>query len=145
MDKPIFPQGFAAVQTKGFGGFAGPVMRGEDKDGAVFLFDIAQQHLNGDDRLHGGMMMSLASIVMGETANLAVAAQDGATARPLSLNCDFVSAGEPGERVEGRAEVTRATRSVLFISGELRVGGRILMTATGVYAIKSSGKAAGRA
>lgn len=140
MDKPIFPQGFAPVQTKGFGGFAGPVVHGEDKDGAVFLFDIAQQHLNGDDRLHGGMMMSLASIVMGEVANLAAAAQDGATARPLSLNCDFVSAGEPGDRVEGRAEVTRATRSVLFINGELRVGSRILMTATGVYAIKAAGR-----
>ena len=32
--------------------------------------------------------------------------------------------------------MTRATRTVLFISGELRVGTRILMTATGVYAIK---------
>lgn len=138
MDKPIFPQGFTPVQTEGFGGFAGPVMGGEDASGAVFLFDIARQHLNGDDRLHGGMMMSLASIVMGEVANTAAAAQDGATARPLSVNCDFVAAGEPGERVEGRAEVTRATRSVLFITGELRVGARILMTATGVYAIKAA-------
>ncbi|HEY4345310.1 MAG TPA: PaaI family thioesterase [Parvibaculum sp.] len=140
MDKPIFPQGFAPVQTKGFGGFAGPVVRGEDKDGALFLFDIAQQHLNGDDRLHGGMMMSLASIVMGEVASMMAATQDGAAARPLSINCDFVSAGETGERVEGRAQVTRATRSVLFITGELRVGDRILMTATGVYAIKAAGR-----
>lgn len=130
MDHPSFPQGFAPVQTEGFGGFAGPVMRGEDGSGALFLFDIARQHLNGDDRLHGGMMMSLASIVMGEVA--------GGAARPLSVNCDFVSAGEPDERVEGRAQVTRATRSVLFISGELRVGSRVLMTATGVYAIKTT-------
>jgi acyl-coenzyme A thioesterase PaaI-like protein len=140
MDKSLFPQGFAPVQSKGFGGFAGPVMRGEDASGAVFLFDIAQQHLNGDDRLHGGMMMSLASIVMGEVAGMTAAAQDRAAARPLSVNCDFVSAGETGERVEGRAQVTRATRSVLFITGELRVGERILMTATGVYAIKAAGR-----
>jgi acyl-coenzyme A thioesterase PaaI-like protein len=140
MNHPNFPQGFVPVQTEGFGGYAGPVARGEDGSGTVFLFDIARQHLNGDDRLHGGMMMSLVSIVMGEVANTTAAAQDGATARPLSVNCDFVSAGEPGERVEGRAEVTRATRSVLFINGELRVGARILMTATGVYAIKTTAR-----
>lgn len=141
MTQPIFPQGFTPVQPQGFGGFAGPVVRGEDGAGAVFLFDIARQHLNGDERLHGGMMMSLASIVMGEVAGQTAAeAQAGATARPLSVNCDFVSAGEPGERVEGRAQVTRATRSVLFIGGELRVGARVLMTATGVYAIRGAGR-----
>lgn len=135
------PTGFSPVQTQGFGGFAGPVLSGTDAGGPLFLFDIAKQHLNGDARLHGGMMMGLMAIVMGETAQMAAAAKtEGATARPLSLNCDFVSAGETGERVEGRATVTRATRSVLFMSATLRVGTRILMTATGVYAVKADGK-----
>ena len=137
MTLPPMPNGFSPVQTEGFGGFAGPVMGGKDAEGPLFLFDIAPQHLNGDQRLHGGMMMSLMSIVLGEVAqNTAAAKEAGAKARPLSLNCDFVSAGEPGERVEGRATITRATRSVLFMSGTLTVGGRVLMTATGVYAIK---------
>jgi acyl-coenzyme A thioesterase PaaI-like protein len=141
MTSPSFPDGFLPVQTKGFGGFAGPVAAGEDDKGAVFLFDIAAQHLNGDDRLHGGMMMSLMAIVMGETTQRAAAARDAsAVTRPLSLNCDFVSAGEPGERVEGRAIVTRATRSVMFMSGTLTVGERVLMTATGVYAVKAGDK-----
>jgi acyl-coenzyme A thioesterase PaaI-like protein len=139
MDRPGFPQGFTPVQTKGFGGFAGPVLEGRDGQGALFLFDIAAQHLNGDDRLHGGMMMSLASIVMGEVARAAApGGGDAAATRPLSINCDFVSAGEAGERVEGRAIVTRATRSILFITGDLRVGERILMTMTGVYSIKTA-------
>ena len=133
------PNGFSPVQTEGFGGFAGPVMGGKDTEGPLFLFDIAPQHLNGDQRLHGGMMMSLMAIVMGEVAqNTAAAKEEGAKARPLSLNCDFVNAGEPGDRVEGRALITRATRSVLFMSGTLTVGGRVLMTATGVYAIKAA-------
>jgi acyl-coenzyme A thioesterase PaaI-like protein len=136
MNQSAPPKGFTPVQTSGFGGFAGPVFRG----GEVFVFDIAAQHLNGDERLHGGMMMSLASIVLGEIAREAAAgAEAGADARPLSINCDFVSAGTAGERVEGRAHVTRATRTVLFVSGDLKVGERVLMTATGVYAIKSPG------
>lgn len=135
------PPGFAPVQTKGFAGFVGPVLRGRDAEGEVFLFDIHPQHLNGADRLHGGMMMTLAAIVMGEVAHAAASREkDGGETRPLSLNCDFVSAGEAGERVEGRASVTRATRSVLFMSGDLKVGGRILMTATGVYAVKQANR-----
>ncbi|MGB5949557.1 MAG: PaaI family thioesterase [Parvibaculum sp.] len=132
------PPGFAPVQSKGFAGFAGPVFRGHDVNGEVFVFDIAEQHLNGADRLHGGMMMTLASIVLGEVARSAAQARDaGADVRLLSINCDFVSAGERGERIEGRAEVTRATKSVLFISGDLRVGPRMLMTASGVYAVQA--------
>lgn len=139
MASSSFPDGFLPVQTQGFGGFAGPVAAGEDDKGPVFLFDIAAQHLNGDDRLHGGMMMSLMAIVVGETAQRAATARDASNVtRPLSLNCDFVSAGEPGERVEGRAIVTRATRSVMFMSGTLTVGERVLMTATGVYAVKAN-------
>jgi acyl-coenzyme A thioesterase PaaI-like protein len=38
--------------------------------------------------------------------------------------------------VTGQARVSRATRTVLFISGDIRSGERILMTVTGVYAIK---------
>lgn len=126
------------VDQSGFGAYAGPVLR---KDGDAFTFEIAEHHLNGDERLHGGMMMTLASIVLGEVAKQTVAAKTpGAKVRPLSLNCDFVSAGEKGDVVEGKAEVTRATRTVLFISGDLRVGERILMTATGVYAIKEAGE-----
>lgn len=123
------------VDTSGFGAYAGPVLRADS--GGAFLFEIEERHLNGADRLHGGMMMALASIVLGQVAKETARARTAdAEVKPLSLNCDFVSAGEKGETVEGRAEVTRATRTVLFISGELRVGDRILMTATGVYAIR---------
>jgi len=123
------------VDTSGFGAYAGPVLRADS--GGSFEFAIEARHLNGADRLHGGMMMALASIVLGQVAKETARARTAnAEVKPLSLNCDFVSAGEKGETVEGRAEVTRATRTVLFISGELRVGGRILMTATGVYAIR---------
>lgn len=125
------------VDTSGFGAYAGPVLRASQDGRDIFTFEIAPHHLNGADRLHGGMMMTLAAIVLGQVAkDAATAKQPDAAVRPLSLNCDFVSAGESGDTVEGRAEITRATRTVLFISGELRVGTRILMTATGVYAIK---------
>ena len=48
-----------------------------------------------------------------------------------------MSAGEIGEVVTGEARVTRATRSVLFLSGTFTVGERILMTASGIYGVES--------
>lgn len=124
------------VDTSGFGAYAGPVLR----DGHSYRFEIAAHHLNADDRLHGGMMMTLAAIMLADAAREAAAEkQPGAKVGALSLNCDFVSAGEKDDIVEGLTEVTRATRTVLFISGELRASGRILMTATGVYSIKDAG------
>jgi len=135
------PDGFSPVETEGFGGFSGPVLGGADADGPVFLFDIAAKHLNLYGRLHGGMMMGLMSMVMGEGARTRTrAGNSAAKTRPLSLNCDFISAGEPGDRVEGRTIVTRATRSILFMRGSLMVGERLLMTATGVYAVETEGR-----
>ena len=122
----------------GYGAWTGPIHRQQRPDGTRFQMRIAPHHLNGIDRMHGGMTMSLASLVLGEVAREEVAARSsGARAKTLSLNCDFVSAGEIGEVVTGEARVTRATRSVLFLSSTFTVGERILMTASGIYGVES--------
>ena len=122
----------------GYGAWTGPIHRQDRPDGARFLMRIAPHHLNGIDRMHGGMTMSLAALVLGEVARAEAATRaDGVRVKTLSLNCDFVSAGEIGEVVTGEARVTRATRSVLFLSGTFTVAERILMTASGIYGIES--------
>lgn len=126
------------IHETGYGAFTGPIHRQQRPDGVRFLMRIAPHHLNGIDRMHGGMTMSLASLAMGEAARAEVAARSPqARARTLSFNCDFVSAGELGDVVTGEAHVTRATRSVLFLSGQFTVGPRILMTASGIYGIET--------
>ena len=120
----------------GFNSFVGPVTALGD---GRFELAIEPRHMNGADRLHGGMTMSLASIVLGEVAK---AATGGAAIQPLSLNCDFVAAGELGETVSAAAEVTRRTRTVIFLSAVLSVGERTLMTASGVYRIVAEEDAA---
>lgn len=121
-------------QSRGFATYVGPI----DGGAGVFSFTVAPHHLNGGDRLHGGMMMSFASIALGD-----VAAQvaGGARVAPLSINCDFVSAGEPDDTIEAVGEVTRRTRTVLFISATLRARGRVLMTATAVYKVMAGEEA----
>jgi acyl-coenzyme A thioesterase PaaI-like protein len=128
------PEGYSPVlSTSGFNKHVGPIW--QSPDGSHFLFDIRDVHLNGGGTLHGGMAMALADIVMGRTVRNAL--QD-AKALTISLNCDLIGASKLGDRVKGVATITRRTRSMVFISGELSVEGKPILTATGIWKILSS-------
>ena len=88
--------------------------------------------------LHGGMMMSFASIVLAGAAREAA----GSAVEALSVNCDFTGPGKLGDVVTATAEITRRTRSVVFLSCDVKARGsdgdnRMLMAATGVYKVAS--------
>lgn len=126
------PQGYEALTIPGFAQTVGPVFR--HRDGSEmqqrFRFVPEERHMNGAGSVHGGMLMTLADICMGRSANLAA---EGGRAVTVSLNCDFVGPGKLDEAIEVEVAVTRRTRSVLFMSATLAGGGRILMTASGVW------------
>jgi uncharacterized protein (TIGR00369 family) len=128
--KPV-PAGYTAVFGEtGFNKHVGPIWRAPD--GAEFLFDVRDVHLNGGGALHGGMAMALADVVLGRTVRDAL--NDG-RALTISLNCDFVGPAKLGDRVRGTATITRRTRSIVFITGELTVEGKPILTATGIWKI----------
>jgi len=128
-------------QYAGFEPYIGPLEQVPDGDGGFALrFTIAPQHLNGADMLHGGMMMAFAAIVLAGTARAAA----DTDVEALAVNCDFTGPGKLGDVVTGRASVTRRTRTIVFLSCEIKTGGvqagdesapRLLMTATGVYKV----------
>lgn len=133
------PPGYEPVFNEGFNAYVGPIWRkpgaGETPD--RFLFEVREHHLNGGGFLHGGMLMALADVVLGVTVSRAIG---GAPCATVTLNCDFVSAGKRGDRIEGEAHITRRTRSVVFVSGELYTNAagearRTLMTAMGIWKI----------
>ncbi|MFP3942981.1 MAG: PaaI family thioesterase [Alphaproteobacteria bacterium] len=133
------PPGYEPVSDAGFNDYVGPIWfkPGAGEAPGHFLFDVREHHLNGGGFLHGGMAMALADVVLGVTVSRAIG---GAPCATVSLNCDFTAAGRAGERIEGEARVTRRTRSVVFVSGELFTRGRdgarrTLMTATGIWKI----------
>lgn len=133
------PPGYEPVFNMGFNAYVGPILckTGGNETPDQFLFDVRDHHLNGGGYVHGGMLMALADVVLGVTAHHAAGKVPCAT---VSLNCDFVAVGKSGDRIEGEAHVTRKTRSVLFLSGELyaRTDGsapRKLLTATGIWKV----------
>lgn len=128
------PAGYTEVFPEaGFNAYVGPVWR--SPDGAEYLFDVREVHLNGGGSLHGGMGMALADIVMGRTVRDAL---DGAKALTISLSCDIVSGSKLGDRIVGRATITRRARSIVFISCDLSVAGKTILTATGIWKILGS-------
>lgn len=49
---------------------------------------------------------------------------------------DFVAPARIGDWLEGRGEVTKATRSIVFAVGELTVDGRTILTMSGTYKLR---------
>ncbi len=129
---------FEPVFDVGFNAYLGSIYRQISADPDVshrYVFDVGPNHLNGSGFTHGGLLMTVADAVLGST----VARRVGHMCTTISLNCDFISAAQQGERIEGTALITRQTRTVVFVGGELHVEGRTLMTATGIWKTLKNG------
>jgi uncharacterized protein (TIGR00369 family) len=102
----------------------------QSRDGKSFAFRVSERHGNARGVVHGGMLMTMADQVLGLTVQQAI---DGGPAATVSLNCDFIAAAQPGDLIEGTAEVTRVTRSIVFVQGRLQCGERLIMSAAGLW------------
>jgi uncharacterized protein (TIGR00369 family) len=122
------------ISAVGYNGHVGPLYRiaPVSPDEHCFAFTAAAKHMNAAGTVHGGMLMSFIDVAMSHAARAASGAKLLST---IALNCDFVSPGRLGDRIEARVRVSRSTRSVVFLSGELVVGDRRLLVATGQWKI----------
>ena len=122
------------------------VKRGEKgtRDEFVMGFRVHQHMCNPAGGLHGGMMMTVADLV---------GAMGGGTLAGLrkflptvNMTFDFVAPAKVGDWVEGRAELVRATRSLLFTNIYLTVGEEKILRASSICKIPSGdGLAFGKA
>lgn len=126
------PAGFQPVDTDKFDAMIGPLFFKKEGSGIVLALRLDEKHLNELDSAHGGLLMSLADDVLGANVWFAIDRKACAT---TSLNCDFIAQALKGEWLEGRAEITRKTRSLVFVRGQLTVGDRVIMNASGVWKI----------
>lgn len=129
------PAGAEPASTGGFNLYIGPLYRLPDAEaGAVkrFVFVAAEKHMNSAGSLHGGMLMSFLDVAMSRTSRLVTGAPRCST---VSLSADFVGPGRLDDTVEARIRVTRRTRTMVFLSGEVVAGERMLATATGLWKI----------
>ncbi|MGB6535045.1 MAG: PaaI family thioesterase [Xanthobacteraceae bacterium] len=121
--------GWERVTAHNFGELIGPVWRqGDGRFGIV----AAEKHSNHRGIVHGGMLMSLADQAMGMTGRRATGDKPHAT---IELNIQFVGAVKVGDFVQAHCNLVRQTRSVLFLETKLKVGDRVVASATGIWKI----------
>lgn len=137
---PLDPRalGWKPLPAEGYPALVGPfwTRRAEDgPDGGKryrYAFLAEKRHANIGGVVHGGMLMSFADDVLGMTVWEAAGRKPCTT---VQLNTHFISPARIGELVEGRAEVLRATRTVVFVRGMLLAGDRLVVSADGVWKI----------
>lgn len=110
----------------------------------VLGFRVHQNMCNPAGGLHGGMMMTVADLVgtMGGGALVGLRK----FLPTVSMTCDFVAPARLGDWVEGRPELVRQTRSLLFTNIYLTVGEEKILRASAIAKIPSGdGLSFGRA
>ena len=95
---------------------------------------IDERHTNARGFLHAGLLVAVADTIMGHTAQRAL----GPDARlvTVSLTTDFTSRAQAGDWVEAHATIRRAGRRLSFTASEFIVAGRLILAASGVFAIQ---------
>ena len=122
--------GWTIVETTGFLHLIGPLWQRLVNGVHEYALITEDKHHNRRGVVQGGMLMTFADRSIGMTCWYANGKQPQAT---VQLDMHFLDAVQIGEFVECRAKVVRRTRSLVFMSGELVVGDRVVATANGVW------------
>ncbi|NVJ99389.1 MAG: PaaI family thioesterase [Alphaproteobacteria bacterium] len=117
----------------------GPFYMKENDDGthkAAFVAE-ADRHCNAGGMLHGGLLMSFADFSLFAIAKEALNGF-GVT---VAFNSEFVAAGQAGKLIEAVGEITRATRSLIFVRGKIFSGDQTIMAFSGIIKkVKGAGE-----
>ena len=122
--------GWRLHDTKGFLGLVGPVWERIEEDGPVLAFQAEDKHRNLRDVVQGGMLMTVADRLLGAFAR---SHNDQRPQATIQLDVHFLAPVHIGDVVLGRARMVRNTRSLMFVTGELTVDGKTVVTASGVW------------
>lgn len=104
------------------------------RQGDAWIYGLLtrKDHANRFGAIHGGILVAFADHTLG---NIADTVADGARHATIQLNTHFLAAVEPGEFLELRGEVTRATGSMAFVRGIVAVGQKDVLAVDGIWKI----------
>jgi uncharacterized protein (TIGR00369 family) len=136
------PEGFVRLALGGnpFVDSIGPLYghRGEGLDGRLVMgLRVERRHCSPSGHCHGGMLMSMADMLLVLGGNLQAGLDRFMTT--VSLSADFLAPVPLGAWLEGRLEVLRTTRNLVFCQGMFRVDGAPVLRVDGI--VKPIGEA----
>ena len=106
-----------------------------------FKTTINKNHLNSAGITHGGFIAALVDAGAGTAAHRST---DNSPCVTISLELKFISPVKLGQELFGKAKIQKKTRSMVFLTCELKTDNKIVATASGVWKIlKLSGAGPG--
>lgn len=105
--------------TDPFEDTAGPFYVARDAQGLATGFCPRAHNLNGHGIIHGGSLMTFADFSL---FMLSGTGDDEVSGVTVTLNCEFLSAAQPGHVLIGRGERTGGGRNLVFARGIISAG-----------------------
>jgi len=122
--------GWETFSDEGFMQIAGPFFFKTDGPNMHFLFPTGMKHKNLRGIVQGGALMTFTDRAYGALARHFTGTKATAT---IQFNYNFVDAVKLGEVVELSPVVTKTTKSMVFLNGQLCVKDKPVGFATGVW------------
>ena len=97
-----------------------------------FKATIKKNHLNRAGITHGGFIAALVDSGVGTAAHRST---NGGPCVTISLELKFISSVKLGQELIGLAKVQKKTKSLVFLTCELRADNKIAATASGIWKI----------
>jgi len=110
--------------------FVGPLYETGTGIARRYALIVDARHVNMRGVIHGGMLMTLADMTLGQAAWDAC---DHAACVTLSMQTQFLKGVRQGDLLEVTPELTRRTRSMIFLRGDYHVSGDTVFTASSVW------------
>lgn len=138
MTAPI-PEGFRRLDvTDDFVSLLGPLWFKAEEDGLRIGLPLEQRHGNPMGVAHGGLLVTVADMVMGVGSGFSTGMF---WPHPtISLTSEFVRGAKLGQWLEGKARIARRTINFCFASCDLVCGGEIVLVASGVFKVPDPDK-----
>ena len=97
-----------------------------------FKTTISENHLNAAGITHGGFICAVVDAGAGTAAHRSA---NGSPCVTISLELKFISAVKLGEELIGTTKIQKKTKSMVFLTCELKSSNKIVATASGVWKI----------
>ena len=125
------PEGFTEVRLiDPFEIHVGPAFAQGEPGARRYAFQVRPEHCNMRGVVHGGMLMTLADMTLGQAV---WDVTDKAPSVTLNMQSQFLKSAKAGDWIEVVPELTRRTRAFVFMRGDFTVNGEIVMTTSSVW------------
>ena len=97
-----------------------------------FIVEVKEIHLNTGNIAHGGFLASIADTGMGTAAHRVASDKRCVT---INLDMKFISAGQLGDKLKGKINILKKTKTLVFINCEISNDKDIVVSASGTWKI----------